>query len=272
MSLEAILEQAYDVVMRANEPEIAAVPSLLAMQTTAQDETGSPTPKEIDKEPLPSITITATQQQEMVPNSGVFQMQLEVMCEDAAVRKSGTSLRLDEILRHAARPRLYKNLVAMITAAAGGAENFKCYGLPERGELGQIQFGEGTVSRGVQILFICSSEISVNDQSGNDMELPSWVYTAGPIGDGLFTSNVGTIADTSEIILSQSVIGTYAESGFPANNPRIVLTNAGGAVTIFSSNANADDGNGNIIFIGSVLFTASPRWGGVYTVTFWQGV
>lgn len=159
MSLEAILEQAYDVVMRANEPELAQVPSLFAAQTTAQNEAGSPTPKEIDKEPLPSITLTATQQEEMSPNSGVFRMTLDVECADAAVRTSGPAIRLDEILHHAARPRLYKYLPAMIQAAAQGKENFICFGLPERGELGQIVFGEGTVKRGVQIQFICSTEI-----------------------------------------------------------------------------------------------------------------
>lgn len=159
MSLEAILEKAYDTVMRANEPEIAAVPSLLAMQTTAQNQEGSPTPKEIDKEPLPSITLTATQQEEMSPNSGVFRMTLDVECADATVRKDGPSIRLDEILRHAARPRLYKDLVAMIETAGAGRENFRCYGLPERGEIGKIEFGEGKVMRGVQIQFICSTEI-----------------------------------------------------------------------------------------------------------------
>lgn len=175
MSLEAILESAYATVMRVNEPEIASVPILFAMQTTDQDEEGSPTPKTIEKEPLPSITITATQLEEMVPNSGVFRMQLDVECEDAAVRKSGIAMRLDEILRHAARPRLYKDLVAMMTAAGAGREKFKCFGLPERGEFGKIEFGEGTVKRGVTIQFICSTEIP--GPPGNTYLQPDGVYT-----------------------------------------------------------------------------------------------
>lgn len=267
MSLEAILEESYDVVMRANESEIAAVPSLLAMQTTAQDEDGNPVPKDIEKMPLPSITITAMQMEEMSPNSGVFRMQLDVECVDAAVRKTGTALRLDEILRHAARPRLYKDLVAMITLAGAGRENFKCYGLPERGEFGKIEFGEGMVKRGVTIQFICSSEET--DNPIEFMQLPSWTFSS-LAGAGLFTTDHAAIASTNLIVLSQTVLGAYSQGwSIMLPDTEMVLTNPAGVCSKFRITSITEDSTpGNIDIAVAFQFSAETNWAGRYAVSF----
>lgn len=150
MSLERALENAYKSVAAANEsPYLDSIPFLLSTETTEV---------EIEKQPLPSITLTAQRHQEMVPNSGVFEVELFIEVRDAAVRESGTASRLDEIYTHAVRPLLYKPIVGMITAA-GQAVSLKCFGMPERTENGSITFQGATVSRSATALFICSCTV-----------------------------------------------------------------------------------------------------------------
>lgn len=149
MSIELSLEKAYAAVAIANEPELAGIPFLYASNTTEV---------ELDKLPLPSITLTALAHQEMVPNSGVFEVGLEIEVRDAAVRKDGTAGKLDSIFTHAIRPLLYKPLPAMISGA-GAADGLKCFGQPERSETHGIVFGEGMVTRSCSTLFICSATV-----------------------------------------------------------------------------------------------------------------
>lgn len=152
MSLESIVEKAFKEVTLNNQSEISAVPFLLAQETT-EDE------RDLEKVPLPSITLTARCNEEMVPNSGVFSVELTISVTDAAVRQDGIALRLNEIFRLTTRPLLYKTLAGLMTQAGHGGENFKCFGLPERGEANTEEFLPGRVTRTKTALFICSTEI-----------------------------------------------------------------------------------------------------------------
>lgn len=149
MSLESALEKAYAAVTKANESILATVEFRLATQTTEEQP---------EKLPLPSVTLTATAHHEMVPNSGVYEVELRIEVADAAVREDGVANKLDELFTHAVRPLLYKPLPAMISAA-GLADGLQCFGLPERGESNSIAFGEGMVMRSKTALFICSCTV-----------------------------------------------------------------------------------------------------------------
>lgn len=149
MSLESALENAYKSVLIANESEVRDVTFLLAMQTTEEPP---------EKMPLPNITLTANARQEMVPNSGVYEVELRIEVSDAAVREDGAGSKLDTIFTKATRPLLYKPLPAMISQA-GASESLLCFGQPQRGEGNSISFGEGSVTRSMSALFICSATI-----------------------------------------------------------------------------------------------------------------
>ncbi len=150
MTLELALEKTYRDIAAANETELPAAQFYFAHLTTQLEQE-----HHIEKEQLPNVMLTASLNQEIIPNSGVFQIELRIDATDAAVRESGISEKLDELFESICRPLLYKQLPAMMTTA-GAAYGMKCFGLPERGEGTTITYGEGTVMLSKTALFICS--------------------------------------------------------------------------------------------------------------------
>lgn len=157
MSLELALEKAFVAVTRANEAALSQITFYCASQTAANDP-DFPIQPALEKLELPSITITVQPHQETPPNSGVYEVELVVEARDAVVRNDGPPIRLDELYKHATRPFLYKPLSAMLNGA-GARYGMQVFGQPQRGESGQIIFGEGMVSRSMTALFICSCTI-----------------------------------------------------------------------------------------------------------------
>ncbi len=149
MSLELALEKTYHDLAAANESALRNAKFYFAHETTQMEQ------GEIDKQDLPSISLTANRQQEAMPNCGVYFLELVIAVEDAAVRESGISETLNTLFVAAVRPLLYARLPAMMTGT-GAADGMKCFGLTERGEAATPAFGEGTCIITQSAIFICS--------------------------------------------------------------------------------------------------------------------
>lgn len=97
---------------------------------------------------------------------------------------------------------------------------------------------------------------------------PSWTYTDGAIGDGLFTTSNADISSSATITLSKSVLGRFAYWNLQIGC-RMVFTDSAGISFQFSVSVISDSSN-NISVGVSFLGDSSPGdWSGKYSVEFW---
>lgn len=107
-------------------------------------------------------------------------------------------------------------------------------------------------------------------------QLPAWTYTADSITNGLFTNANGfttaAISGTSSLTFSKSILGDVSVQPFGSGLPkgRLIMVDANGISTSFSTGATAGDGSDNIIVGVTLLKAGTTNFSGKYTVSFVQ--